>query len=97
MLLAPKRRWPWSPARIHPRTRIVPKPEGLFTFLVLRPLSDLFVWLWRLERRVEFLYRPWFDRRLRGLAARLGLSEATVKRHRRQLVDSVSTRTLHAA
>ena len=33
---------------------------------MLRPLSDLFLWLWRLERRLEFLYRPQFDRRLRG-------------------------------
>src|SRR6266699_2332146 len=40
-------------------------PEGLFTFLVLRPLSDLFLWLWRLERRLEFLYRPQFDKWLR--------------------------------
>jgi hypothetical protein len=40
-------------------------PEGLFTYLVLRPLSDLFLWLWRLERRFEFLYRPEFDRWLR--------------------------------
>jgi hypothetical protein len=40
-------------------------PEGSFTFFVLRPLSDLFVWLWRLERRFEFLYRPAFDRWLR--------------------------------
>jgi hypothetical protein len=38
------------------------KPQGLFTFLVLRPASDMFLWLWRLERRVEFLYRPAFDR-----------------------------------
>jgi hypothetical protein len=41
------------------------RPQGLFTFLVLRPASDLFLWLWRLERRIEFLYRPQFDRRLR--------------------------------
>lgn len=41
------------------------KPDSLFTFLVLRPLSDLFLWLWRLERRLEFLYRPTFDRLLR--------------------------------
>jgi hypothetical protein len=47
------------------RTRIRPNPEGLLTFLLLRPLSDLFVWLWRLERRVEFLYRARFDRWLR--------------------------------
>jgi hypothetical protein len=40
-------------------------PEGLFTYLALRPLSDLVVWLWRLERRVEFLYRPRFDKWLR--------------------------------
>ena len=38
------------------------KPQGLFSFLVLRPASDLFLWLWRLERRIEFLYRPQFDR-----------------------------------
>ena len=31
----------------------------------MRPLSDLFLWLWRMERRVEFLYRPQFDRWLR--------------------------------
>jgi hypothetical protein len=41
------------------------QPDGLFTFLVTRPLSDLFLWLWRLERRTEFLYRPQFDRWLR--------------------------------
>jgi hypothetical protein len=38
------------------------KPQGLFTFMALRPASDLFLWLWRLERRIEFLYRPQFDR-----------------------------------
>jgi hypothetical protein len=37
----------------------------LFTFHVLRPLSDLVLWLWRLERRFEFLFRPQFDRWLR--------------------------------
>src|SRR5215470_1406059 len=41
------------------------KPQGLLTFLALRPASDLFLWLWRLERRIEFLYRPQFDRWLR--------------------------------
>jgi hypothetical protein len=41
------------------------KPQGLFTFFVLRPASDAFLWFWRLERRVEFLYRPQFDRWLR--------------------------------
>lgn len=40
-------------------------PEGPFTYFVLRPLSDLFLWSWRLERRVEFVYRPLFDRWLR--------------------------------
>jgi hypothetical protein len=32
---------------------------------VLRSLSELFLFLWRLERRLEFLYRPYFDRWLR--------------------------------
>jgi hypothetical protein len=41
------------------------QPEGLLTYVILRPLSDFVVWLWRLERRVEFLYRPQFDRWLR--------------------------------
>ena len=40
-------------------------PQGPFTFFVFRPLSDLVLWLWRLERRIEFLYRPRFDRWLR--------------------------------
>src|SRR4051794_30482925 len=40
-------------------------PQGKLTFLVFRPLSDLFLWCWRLERRFEYLYRPAFDRRLR--------------------------------
>ena len=40
-------------------------PQGRLTFLVLRPLSDLVMWLWHLERRFEFLYRPQFDRWLR--------------------------------
>jgi hypothetical protein len=40
-------------------------PQGRLTFLVFRPLSDLFLWAWRMERRVEYLYRPQFDRWLR--------------------------------
>ena len=28
---------------------------GTFTYVVLRPLSDLFLWLWRLERRADVL------------------------------------------
>src|SRR5688572_27165922 len=40
-------------------------PEGTLTFLVMRPVSDLVLWLWRLERRIEFLYRPHFDRWVR--------------------------------
>ena len=55
----PRPRSPGRPAT-PPSTFI--DPEGLFTFVVLRPLSDLFLWVWRLERRTEFLYRPWFDR-----------------------------------
>jgi hypothetical protein len=39
----------------------------MFTFFVIRPLSDLFLWSWRLERRAEFLYRPQFDRWVRPL------------------------------
>ncbi len=53
---------PGAPGRAVPRPGVVVDPEGLFTFLVLRPLSDLFLWLWRLERRAEYLYRPQFDR-----------------------------------
>src|SRR3954451_6257848 len=40
-------------------------PQGRLTFFVFRPLSDFFLWLWHLERRFEFLYRPQFDRWLR--------------------------------
>ena len=39
---------------------------GGFAFFVARPLSDLFLWAWRLERRFEFLYRQRFDRIFRG-------------------------------
>ena len=48
-----------------------------------RPLSDLFLWLWRLERRLEFLYRPQFDRRLRGAAVRRRAAAAELAAHRR--------------
>jgi hypothetical protein len=47
------------------RRRRLLSPQGFITFVFLRPLSDLFLWVWRLERRVEFLYRPLFDRWLR--------------------------------
>ena len=57
-----KPRAPGAPGRGATRPGVVVDPEGLFSFLVLRPLSDLFLWLWRLERRAEFLYRPEFDR-----------------------------------
>src|ERR1700742_2884553 len=40
-------------------------PQGPLTALVFRPLSELFLFVWRLERRLEFLYRPCFDRWLR--------------------------------
>jgi hypothetical protein len=40
-------------------------PQGRLTFFLFRPLTDLVLWLWRLERRVEFLYRPQFDRWVR--------------------------------
>ena len=53
-------------------------PEGMLTFLAIRPLSDLFLWAWRLERRAEYRYRPWFDRWLRPplFAALQGLQNA---------------------
>jgi hypothetical protein len=56
---------PKSRHRPKSRSRRLVDPQGLFTFLVLRPLSDLFLWVWRLERRAEFLYRPQFDKWLR--------------------------------
>jgi hypothetical protein len=52
---------------------VIPKPEGLFTYLVLRLLSDLFVWLWRLERRVEFMVQVQTD------PHRMPIEDATVK------------------
>jgi hypothetical protein len=53
-----------APAR-PPTRRHGIDPDGRLTFLVVRPLSDLFLWVRRLERRAEHLYRPWFDRWLR--------------------------------
>src|SRR6266566_4373657 len=47
------------------RRGVFTNPQGLAAYFTLRPLSDLFLWAWRLERRLEFLYRPWFDKRLR--------------------------------
>jgi hypothetical protein len=41
------------------------KPEGLLTYVIIRPLSDAILLLWRVERRFEFLYRPQFDRWVR--------------------------------
>src|SRR6476620_5813950 len=40
-------------------------PDGRFAFFVVRPLSDLFLCAWRIERRFEFLWRPRFDGWLR--------------------------------
>src|SRR6266487_2750255 len=66
-------------------------PEGLFAFYVLRPLSDLFLWIWRLERRLEFLYRPQFDRWARPplFALLQTMQNALRRRHeeRRQLAE----------
>src|SRR5689334_24042111 len=53
------------PEVIASRRGLFTNAQGLATYLMLRPLSDLFLWAWRLERRLEFLYRPWFDTRLR--------------------------------
>jgi hypothetical protein len=56
-------------------------PQGRFTFFVLRPFSDLFLWSWRMERRFEFLYRPTFDRWARGpLFAALQLLQNLLRR-----------------
>ena len=58
------------------------RADGPLTFFVLRPLSDLFLWAWRLERRVEFLYRPQFDRWIRpGLFALLQGWQNVLRRH----------------
>ena len=62
-----------------PRRRMLLSPQGLFTFLVLRPVSDLFLWLWRLERRMEFLYRPQFDRWCTAAAVRLPRSRCRTR------------------
>lgn len=35
---------------------------GLVSYHVLRPINDLVLWLWRMQRRTEFLYRRQFDR-----------------------------------
>ena len=53
------------PAKAARSRGLFTNPQGLATYLILRPVSDLFLWVWRLERRTEFLYRPWFDRWLR--------------------------------
>lgn len=47
---------------------------GAFTYFVLRPFSDLVLWIWRLERRIEFLYRKPFDRWLRPVVFALAQS-----------------------
>src|SRR5437763_8900499 len=53
-----------TPSRLHHAGPGI-DPGGLLTFFVMRPLSDLVLWMWRLERRFEFLYRRRFDRWLR--------------------------------
>ena len=82
--------------RANRRTRTVGRPRGLFrkpqgpfSFLVLRPASDLFLWLWRLERRAEFLYRPRFDRWLRAplFSAAQALQNARRKDEHLQLAE----------
>ena len=70
-------------------------PGGLLTFLPIRPLSDLFLWAWRLERRAEFLYRPWFDRWLRPplFAALQALQNARASDEHLALAESGSCPT----
>jgi hypothetical protein len=60
---SPAHRSPTAPSRSSDKP---PNTQGLLVFLILRPLSDLFLWAWRLERRFEFVYRQAFDRTLRG-------------------------------
>jgi hypothetical protein len=36
--------------------------RGLISYHVLRPINDLVLWIWRLQRRTEFLYRRQLDR-----------------------------------
>ncbi len=65
--------------------------QGRFTYFVLRPLSDLFLWTWRLERRLEFLYRRQFDRWLRP--ALFALLQATQNLFRRNRHLPLATET----
>ena len=58
---------------------------GFLTYLLLRPISDLVLWLWRLERRIEFLYRPHFDRWLRPPLFALGQALQNARRPNEQL------------
>lgn len=60
-------------------------PEGRFTYFVLRPISDLILWAWRLERRTEFIYRRQFDRWLRPRLFALCQSLLTRAREDEQL------------
>ena len=64
-------------------------PEGTFAYAVLRPASDLFLWAWRLERRVEWTYRPAFDRWLRPplFAAAQALQQARRRDEHLALVE----------
>jgi hypothetical protein len=68
-------------------------PQGRLTFIVFRPLSDLFLRLWRLERRIEFLYRPQFDRWLRPPLFSIAQWLQTRRRPDQEL-DLVEERTL---
>jgi len=43
----------------------MPRAPAAFTFFVLRPINDIVMFLWRLERRFEFIYRKPFDQFIR--------------------------------
>jgi hypothetical protein len=70
-------------------------PRGRLTYFLFRPLSDFVLWLWHLERRFEFLYRPHFDRWVRpplfaaaqGLQNRRRKDEGLALAEERQLDD----------
>lgn len=61
------------------------RAEGKFTYFLLRPVNDLILWLWRLERRLEFIYRPHFDRWLRPPLFRLAQRMQNRRRRDEQL------------
>jgi hypothetical protein len=71
-------------ARTDPTAPSAPRasidPHGALSASVLRPLSDLFLWAWQVERRTEFLYRPTFDRWVRPVLFELAQAAQNLRR-----------------